>query len=185
MRPNESFVGQPVRGLQTMLRVLAEHDDRYTPIIPDGVYSAQTMAAVSNFQQNHGLPVTGITDQETWEMIVAEYEPALTHVDEAQVVEIILNPNEVIRRGQRSPYLYIAQAMLLVLSQVYGTGTPSQSGILDGATADALASFQALNSLPMTGELDKVTWKHLALHFPLAANLNPGFPEYSENFRPK
>ena len=170
MRPNESFVGQPVRSLQTMLRVLAERDDRYTPVIPDGVYSAQTMAAVSNFQQNHGLPVTGITDQETWEMIVAEYEPALTHVDQAQVVEIILNPNEVIRRGQRSPYLYVAQAMLLVLSQVYGTGVPSQSGVLDGATADALSSFQALNGLPMTGELDKVTWKHLALHFPLAAN---------------
>ena len=185
MRPNESFVGQPVRSLQTMLRVLAERDDRYTPVIPDGVYSAQTMAAVSNFQQNHGLPVTGITNQETWEMIVAEYEPALTHVDEAQVVEIILNPNEVIRRGQRSPYLYIAQAMLLVLSQVYGTGTPSQSGVLDGPTADALATFQALNGLPMTGELDKITWKHLALHFPLAANLGPNVSEYSEEFRPK
>ena len=182
MRPNESFVGQPVRSLQTMLRVLAERDDRYTPIIPDGVYSAQTMAAVSNFQQNHGLPVTGITNQETWEAIVAEYEPALTHVDQAQVVEIILNPNEVIRRGQQSPYLYIAQAMLLVLSQVYGTGTPSQSGVLDSATADALATFQALNGLPMTGELDKITWKHLALHFPLAANLAPS-QEYPSGFR--
>ena len=185
MRPNESFVGQPVRSLQTMLRVLAERDDRYIPIIPDGVYSAQTMAAVSNFQQNHGLPITGITDQITWETIVAEYEPALTHVDEAQVVEIILNPNEVIHRGQTNPYLYIAQAILLVLSQVYGTGTPSQSGILDSATTDALSTFQALNGLPMTGELDKVTWKHLALHFPLAANLNPQFAEYSEPFRPK
>ena len=173
MRPNESFVGQPIRSLQTMLRVLAERDDRYTPIIPDGVYSPQTMAAVSNFQRQHGLPITGITDQETWEAIVAAYEPALIHVDEAQVVEIILNPNEVIRKGQSSPYLYIAQAMLLVLSQVYGTGVPSQSGVLDEATADALASFQALNNLPMTGNLDKVTWKHLALHFPLAANLTP------------
>ena len=182
MRPNESFVGQPVRSLQTMLRVLAERDNRYTPIIPDGVYSAQTMAAVSNFQRNHGLPVTGITDQITWETIAAEYEPALTHVDEAQMVEIILNPNEVIRRGQSSPYLYVAQAMLLVLSQMYGIGRPSQSGTLDSATADSLASFQALNGLPMTGELDKVTWKHLALHFPLAANMMPR-QEYPSGFR--
>ena len=43
-------------------------------------------------------------------------------------------------------------------------------GGMGKATADALASFQALNNLPMTGNLDKVTWKHLALHFPLAAN---------------
>ena len=184
MRPNESFIGQPVRSLQTMLRVLAERDDRYTPIIPDGVYSTQTMGAVSNFQRIHGLPVTGITDQITWETIVAEYEPALTHVDEAQVVEIILNPNEVIRQGQSSPYLYVAQAMLLLLSQIYGIGMPSQSGILDAPTADSLASFQSLNHLPMTGELDKVTWKHLALHFPLAANLNPP-QEYPYGFRPQ
>ena len=184
MRPIESFIGQPVRSLQTMLRVLAERDDRYTPIIPDGVYSPQTMAAVSNFQRQHGLPITGITDQATWEAIVAEYEPALIHVDEAQVVEIILNPNEVVRKGQSSPYLYIAQAMLLVLSQVYGTGIPSQSGILDEATADALASFQGLNNLPMTGNLDKVTWKHLALHFPLAANLSPR-QEYPAGFGSK
>ena len=184
MRPNESFVGQPVRSLQTMLRVLAERDDRYTPIIPDGVYSSQTMTAVSNFQRNHGLPVTGITDQITWEAIVAEYEPALTHVDEAQVVEIILNPNEVIRRGQSSPYLYVAQAMLLVLSEIYGIGRPSQSGALDTPTSDSLASFQTLNNLPMTGELDKVTWKHLALHFPLAANLKVP-QEYPFGFRPQ
>ena len=182
MRPNESFVGQPVRSLQTMLRVLAERDNRDTPIIPDGVYSAQTMAAVSNFQRNHGLPVTGITDQITWETIAAEYEPALTHVDEAQMVEIILNPNEVIHREQSSPYLYVAQAMLLVLSRMYGIGSPSQSGTLDSATADSLASFQALNGLPMTGELDKVTWKHLALHFPLAANMMPR-QEYPSGFR--
>lgn len=184
MRPNESFVGQPIRSLQTMLRVLAERDNRYTPIIPDGVYSPQTMAAVSNFQRQHGLPITGITDQETWEAIVAEYEPALIHVDEAQVVEIILNPNEVIRKGQSSPYLHIAQAMLLVLSQVYGTGIPTQSGVLDEATADALAFFQALNNLPTTGNLDKITWKHLALHFPLAANLSPR-QEYPAGFGPK
>ena len=183
MRPDESFVGQPIRSLQTMLRVLSEHDNCYTPIIPDGVYNTQTMAAVSNFQRVHGLPITGITDQLTWETLVREYEPALTQVDEAQMVEIILNPNEVIRRGQSNPYLYIAQAMLLVLSEQYGTGIPSQSGILDEATADALASFQALNNLPITGNLDKVTWKHLALHFPLAANLHHRQEEYPQSFR--
>lgn len=175
MRPNESFVGQPIRSLQTMLRVLAEQDARYSRVVPDGIYGPQTMAAVSSFQHIHGLPVTGITDQTTWETIVAAYNPTLIQVDAAQPVEIILNPNEVLVRGQASPYLYVAQALLMVLSEVYASiGKPSQSGILDEATADALASFQALNGLPMTGNLDKVTWKNLALHFPLAANLGKG-----------
>ena len=178
MRPADSFVSQPVRSLQTMLRTLAEHDSRYQTVIPDGVYSPQTMSAVAQFQQNHGLPVTGVTDEHTWDEIVTRYEPALIFIDEAQPVEIILNPNEVLRSGESSPYLYVAQAMLLVLSQTYGSiGTPSASGILDIATADSIASFQDLIGLPVTGDLDKHTWKHLALHFPLAANLDPAQPQ--------
>lgn len=175
MRPGESFVGQPIRSLQTMLRVLAEHDDRYQTVVPDGVYSPQTMSAVAQFQRVHGLPVTGITNQATWEAITERYEPALILVTEAQPVEVILNPNEVLVLGDDSPYLYVAQALLTVLSQVYGSvGTPSMSGKLDAATADSLSSFQALIGLPCTGNLDKHTWKHLALHFPLAANLGKG-----------
>lgn len=172
MRPLESFIGQPVRSLQTMLRVLAEHDDGYQAVIPDGIYGPQTVSAVSTFQRRHGLPVTGVTDQATWEAIVSRYEPALIHVDQAQPVEIILNPNEALRRGDKSPYLLVAQALLKALSDTYySVAAPSLTGMLDEITADSIASFQSLSGLPMTGELDKITWKHLALHFPLAANL--------------
>ena len=173
MRPPESFIGQPVRSLQTMLRVLGEHDDKYFNLVPDGIYGQQTMAAVSNFQRVHGLPVTGVADQTTWEAIHSAYDPALIQINEAQPVFIILEPNQVIRRGERNPYLYVIQGILLLLSEVYGSiSAPSQSGMLDELTANAIASFQELSSLPMTGNLDKITWKHLALHYPLAANLN-------------
>ena len=175
MKPGESFISQPVRSLQTMLRTLAEHDDRYQSVVPDGVYSAQTSNAVAQFQRNHGLPVTGVTDQQTWEEIVTRYEPALIFIEEAQPVEIILNPNEVLTFGDRSPYLYIAQAILITLAEVYGSiVSPSMSGTLDNATVDSLSSFQTLIGLPATGNLDKHTWKFLALHFPLAANLGKG-----------
>lgn len=172
MRPVESFIGQPIRSLQTMLRVLAEQNDDYLSVIPDGIYGKNTMAAVSNFQRRRGLPVTGITDQATWEAILAAYRPALIQVVEAEPINIILNPNQVIRRGERHPNVHLVQAMLTVLSDVYGSvSEPSRNGILDDPTADSLASFQLLNALPMTGNLDKHTWKHLALHYPLAANL--------------
>ena len=171
MRPMESFVGQPIRSLQTMLRIIAENDPTHPSVIPDGIYGPQTMAAVSEFQRRHGLPVTGVTDQATWESIVAAHEPALISIDAAQPIEIILNPNQVIRRGERHPAVGLAQEMLLVLADVYGSvGTPTKSGILDDPTADSLSSFQMLSRLPMTGDLDKRTWKHLALQYPLAAN---------------
>ena len=171
MRPPESFIGQPIRSLQTMLRVLAESDDRYETVIPDGIYGPTTISAVSVFQRNHGLPVTGITDQNTWDAIVREYEIALIEVDEAYPVNVILNANEVLRLGDESPYLYVAQALLQVLSDTYSSiGRPNHTGILDTATADAISSFQGLVGLPMTGDLDKHTWKHLTLQFPLAAS---------------
>ena len=171
MRPPESFIGQPIRSLQTMLRVIAENDDRYTSIVPDGIYGPETMAAVSNFQQIHGLPITGITNQNTWEAVVAVYEPALTKQVEAQPLEIILGPNQVIRKGERNDNLYLVQSILIVLSEQCQSITPPKvTGILDDVTQDAIAAFQSLSNLPMTGNLDKVTWKHLALQYPLAAN---------------
>lgn len=173
MRPGESFVGQPIRSLQTMLRVIAEQDPSHETLIPDGIYGPATVSAVATFQRKHGLPVTGITDQDTWDTIHAHYVPALIHITEAEPLNIILNANQVIRRGERHPHLYLIQGMLMLLSEVYGSvGIPSMSGLLDEMTADSIASFQSLNGLPMTGHLDKRTWKHLALHYPLAANLD-------------
>lgn len=171
MRPRESFVGQPVRSLQTMLRVIGEQGENQPSVVPDGIYGPNTVAAVTAFQRRYGLPVTGITDQATWDAIVAVYEPALVFVDEAQPIEVILNPNQVIRRGEEHPNLYLAQAMLAVLSQAYGITMPGLTGILDLPTEESLSGFQELSRLPMTGALDKLTWKHLALQYPLAATL--------------
>lgn len=172
MRPPESFLGQPIRSLQTMLRVIAEADPSHISVIPDGIYGPETMRAVSDFQRRHGLPVTGVTNQETWEAIVAVYNPALVEIDQAQPINVILNPGQVIRRGQRHPNVYLAQSILTVLAQVYkSVARPALTGLLDDATSDSLSTFQALSALPMTGNLDKQTWRHLALQYPLAANL--------------
>ena len=171
MRPPESFIGQPIRSLQTMLRFIAEDDPRHMTLVPDGIYGPETTAAVSRFQQLHGLPVTGITDQPTWEMILSIYEPAFVSQAESPPLEIILNPGQVIRKGEKHPHIYIVQGILHVLSQRYESiPSPGTDGILDEATADALASFQYLSALPMTGNLDKNTWKHLAAQYTLAAN---------------
>lgn len=171
MRPNESFVGQPIRSLQTMLRVIAENDESLPSVIPDGIYGTNTTTAVSTLQRRTGLPVTGVADQTTWEAIVAAYELALVEIDEAEPLNIILNPRQVIRRGEENPNIYIVQAILTVLSEHYASITPpSMTGILDVPTSNSISSFQQMTLLPMTGELDKHTWKHLALHYPMAAN---------------
>ena len=170
MRPPESFIGQPVRSLQTMLRVIATHHEDLPSVIPGGIYGKQTANAVSAFQQKFGIPVTGITDQATWDMIVSVYEPALMEVSSAQPLQIILEPNQVIRSGEDHYSIYLTQALLIAMARSYASiPEPPLSGTLDYGTAESLSAFQRLNNLPVTGELDKRTWKHLVLQFQLNA----------------
>ena len=42
MKPEESFLSQPIRSLQTMLRVIAEDDPSHVRIVPDGIYGPET-----------------------------------------------------------------------------------------------------------------------------------------------
>lgn len=172
MRPNESFVAQPIRSLQTMLRVLAEDDPTLPTVVPDGIYGPETITAVSAFQRRAELPVTGVANQETWDAVVKAYEPALIRVDKATPIEIIMDPGKVYRRGDSSANLYLLQAMLAFLSTYHkDIGPPGHTGVLDSTTADALAAFQLLAGLPPTGELDKITWKYLVNQFTLNANI--------------
>lgn len=170
MRPTESFVGQPIRSLQTMLRVISEADGKIPTVVPDGIYGPATMRSVSALQSANGLPVTGITDETTWKAVVTAYEDALIRIGKTQPIEVVFEPNQRFRIGDESPWLYLMQAMLTYLAIYHDPITaPSQNGAMDKATADALKGFQILAGLPPTGELDRQTWRYLVHHFTLNA----------------
>ena len=116
MRPAESFIGQPIRSLQTMLRTIAEDRPGYIRIIPDGIYGPETIAAVTTFQRNHALPATGITNQQTWEAIVEEHDLAVISRGSAYPLAIHLNPGQIIRKGERHPHVFLIQGMLAILA---------------------------------------------------------------------
>lgn len=171
MRPEESFIEQPIRSLQTMLRVIAEDDDKIPSIVQDGIYGPNTMQSVAVFQRKYNLPITGITDQRTWDTIVSVYEEALIRIGKAEPIEIIMNPGQVYTRGDSGPYIFLLQSMLTQLSIDHPSiPEPVHNGTLDSITSDSLAGFQLLSGLPPTGELDKITWKHLVKQFSLNAH---------------
>ncbi len=171
MKPAESFVNQPIRSLQTMLRTIASIEPRQINVMPDGVYGSQTAQAVSSFQRRMGLPVTGTVELGTWEVLVREYERASIEAEAAYPLQIKLDPGQVIRRNERNNHLYLIQSMLTVLSLLGpGIPAPGHSGINDTATAESIAAFQTYAGLPPTGEVDKRTCKQLALHYILAAD---------------
>lgn len=178
MKPEESFVGQPIRSLQTMLRTIAQVEPRQPSVIPDGIYSKQTSDAVSAFQRRKGLPVTGVTDNRTHEAIVKEFEGAVIETEPAQPIQITLNPGQVFSRGDEHHLLYLVQALLVIFSMTHGRiPMPELTGILDDDTAQSILAFQIFSDLEPTGKLDKQTWKHLSLQFSQAYDqLDNGMP---------
>lgn len=171
MKPGESLVGQPIRSLQTMLRVIAEDGGNIPTVVPDGIYGPTTMNAVTAFQRYYGLPVSGVTDQTTWEKIAEIYEPALINVGKTEPIEVLFEPGQVFRLGDMGPYLYLTQSMLIWLAiENLSIPEPSHTGVLDRETAEALRAFQLLNGLPETGELDRNTWRNLSKQFTLSAH---------------
>lgn len=173
MRPGESFVEQPVRSLQTMLRVLSEDDLRLPTVIPDGIYGPSTMIAVTAFQRREGIPITGIADENTWTQIAAAYEPALIRIGKAEPIEILLEPGQVIILGESNPYVYLLQGMLAQLSKDHpDILLPGFDGTLGPDTSSSLKGFQRLAGLPPTGTLDRITWRHLVRQFTLNAAHN-------------
>lgn len=176
MRPNDSFIGQPIRSLQTMLRVIAEDDNRLPTVVPDGIYGQSTLRALSAFQRLYGLPVTGVADQNTWEKIVEIFDEALIRIGKTEPLEIIFEPGQVFRSGDSSPYLFIVQGVLQSLAVDFPTiSAPNSTGVFDRETAAAIRAFQIIAGLPLTGELDRKTWKHLSRQFTLFANRKSRF----------
>lgn len=173
MRPTESFISQPIRSLQTMLRVIAEDEKQIPSVIPDGIYGQSTLRAVTEFQRTEGLPLTGITDKNTWDKIRNKYDSSIIKIGPAEPIEIIMEPGQIFKLGDKGPYIYLMQSMLIWLSEDHNSIiAPEHTGTFDTQTAQALSAFQILADLEPTGELDRITWKNLSKQFTLNAHHN-------------
>ena len=166
MIQSENYVGQPVRSLQTMLRVIGQGKSSFPTVVPDGIYGKNTESAVRQFQQDNRLPVTGVADNATWDLLVIEYELALIDQHPAEPLRIVLQPGQVLKTGEWNYHLFLIQAILAALSRIHKDfpGVPV-SGVLDSQTGKSISHFQSVSGLPVTGEVDKRTWQYLANHY--------------------
>lgn len=69
--------GTPVRNLQIMLREIFLYENILPEVIVDGIFDEVTKEAVLVFQENNGLPNTGIVDIITFEKIVEKYNKTM------------------------------------------------------------------------------------------------------------
>ncbi|MBR5473355.1 MAG: peptidoglycan-binding protein, partial [Clostridia bacterium] len=65
----EGSQGIGVRTIQYYLNILAYFNPNLLPLPLDGVFGGGTTAAVRQFQQYYGLPVTGVVNTATWNVL--------------------------------------------------------------------------------------------------------------------
>lgn len=170
MNTRADYIGQPIRSLQTMLRIIAHADAGLPRIVPDGIYGPNTAQAVRAFQRQYALPVTGETDQETWSRIVEVYTAQSPSVLPAVPVAIRWTPNRTLAAGSRNSHLFLIQSMLQALTRFYANAPVLRTtGVHDAPSVAAVKWLQKLAALPQTGEIDQTTWAYLSGLYTLAS----------------
>lgn len=170
MRDPADYIAKPIRSLQTMLRVIARADPAVSSVVPDGIYGEDTACSVRSFQSCHGLPVTGQTDNATWNQIVNAYNLCKSSILPAMPLRIHWDPMQVIRPGEQNLFLYLMQGMLMALGKIYDPIPDVEAtGVYDAATQTAVRWLQECSDLPECDVIDQQVWEYLCCLYCLAA----------------
>lgn len=141
------------------------------PAIPkissvDGIFGAQTEAAVRTFQEVFALNVDGIVGQATWYALVRLYT-AVTSLSELRsegqrfYANSWANTNPI-SQGDRGIRVEHLQYMLSAIAAYIPEIPPlSIDGIFGSATRNAVVAAQRRFDLPQTGVVDAATWDEI------------------------
>ncbi len=157
-----------IQNLQRYLRQLSYDEEQIKAPPIDGVFEGETQDALRAFQALKGLPVTGVADQETWELLYTLYRASLAKNAPPRAVSVFPRTPEsyALTPGSEGIAVSLLQHMLIELAYLYGDlGELSISGIYDAPTERAVSAFQDRNVLKKTGSVDRATWNQIADQF--------------------
>jgi peptidoglycan hydrolase-like protein with peptidoglycan-binding domain len=140
--------GVKLRELQSRLFQLA-----WFPELTTGRYDPATQEAVRGFQDKRRIETTGVTDQRTWDRLVAMTKKP-TH---DQLFNILHPGPAILSAGDRGEQVRDLQARLVQIQWIVGDVT----GHYDAETVQAVRGFQDKRRIPVTGEVDQRTLDRL------------------------
>lgn len=157
------LLGQPVRGLQYMLRRLAMEYDFLPRLSADGIFGERTLEAVMLFQRELYPPVTGVVDRGTWNAIRDLWYETERRIGPARSLRAFPSEGHKVMPGEEQEILILPQAMLQILSRYLdGIGQAPVTGHHDEVSADNIRWVQRAAGLEQTGVLDRQTWDMLS-----------------------
>jgi peptidoglycan hydrolase-like protein with peptidoglycan-binding domain len=138
--------GVDVKAIQSLLR------GRGITVVYDGVFTADTVRAVKEFQASRGLASTGVVDPGTWPHLIQTVGPGA--------------PREAVLTAQR------------LLNEKAAAGLVV-TGTWDEPTRRAVVAFDKHLGLANDQRVDYFTWRHLVAHFDLPRFSTAALCDYS------
>ncbi|MCL2827215.1 MAG: peptidoglycan-binding protein [Oscillospiraceae bacterium] len=133
---------------------------------PNGVFGADTAAAVREFQRINGLTVDGVVGRATWNRITMIFVAVsrLAELDTEGIRDSIGQnpPHVVLSQGSRGQHVLELQYILNVIAAFYDVvPTVIQDGVFDARTRNAVIEFQRNFGLVADGVVGPLTWNQL------------------------
>ena len=161
---------EDVRTIQTRLNRISTNFPNIPKIYPtDGVFNADTERAVRAFQRQFNLTEDGLVGPATWYRIAFIYNNVkrLSELNSEGLTlsEISRQYPERLTEGMSGPGVQLLQYLLAIVGEFYDALPRWQAGQIDGIfgpqTREAVAAYQRLVGLPITGVVDRETWYSL------------------------
>lgn len=155
--------GQGVREVQYLLNLVSEFVNTVPSVAIDGIFGESTAAAVRAFQNLGDLPVTGVVDTDTWELLYRAYQGILDILPEGYGGITEPYPGFPLSRGQSGEEVRLLQNYLNFISDTY-TEIPkiTVDGDFGVATERAVRAYQQIFGIPASGVVGAGTWDSIA-----------------------
>jgi len=159
----EGATGQSVRTIQDALSRLAHCQPRLWIMNVDGNFGAGTRDAIFTFQSIFGLPITGVVNAATWDLLMSKAQECTPASSGGNQQTAPAFPGTNLRFGsQGQSVLQIQQAINRIAPRHPGRlWIIPESGIFGDQTRDAIFTFQSIFGLTVDGVVGSATWNRL------------------------
>lgn len=164
---SQGDTGDAVRLIQYFISIIAEFNDFIPSVAIDGIYGPSTANSVTVFQRSEGLPMTGIVDRATWDLLYSRYISVIAGLPSDYVRgNAAIYPGTVLRRGMNGESVRQLQTYLSKISE-YNNNIPKVSitGYFGNDTERAVLAFQRANNLPPKGVVGLSTWEAISRQY--------------------
>lgn len=160
----EGSQGIGVRTVQYYLNILAYFNNALLQLPLNGIYGPETTTAVRRFQQYYGLPVTGVMNTATWNVLNRIYSETVEFLPQGYSGEYAkLYPGYFLTEGMSGENVRDLQTYLALIGQNYSSVPQIPvTGYYGNQTREAVTAFQNAFGINPSGAVGAVTWNTIA-----------------------